>query len=305
MEISQNVVSLDLIQTPLAPLASHLLDLLQTLEGSDVPLILVGGFGLLLRQEYLKASNIQTLYPKDDLPARTTSDLDVILKLEVIANATKIQTLRQALDTLDYTVIPSAREYQFAKSNLITTGSPSVKIDLLARIPEPERGDPELSYDARRVKPQPKGSLLHARTTPEAIAVEDNLLPLRVRGRNTNGEMATGTLYLANPYALYLMKLFAFRDEEENRKERQEGHEDYARKHAQDIATITALLTEDEDATLGEDAYRYRDHPIAKEAVQIVRQYFSTPESSGLIRLIEAKVALNLRSLVLETLRRI
>ena len=78
--------------------------------------------------------------------------------------------------------------------------------------------------------------------------------------------------FLTNPYALYLMKLFAFRDEEEGKKG--VGRQDYARKHAQDIATITALLTESETAELPAYGVRHAGHPLAQEAVQIVDQYF-------------------------------
>ena len=284
--------TIDLTTTPFATLGSHLLDLLHALDGHDLPLILVGGFGLFLRQEHVRVSGLETLYPERP-PARATEDLDTFLALTALADIVKMNTLRDALATLGYAVVPGAERYQFVKPDTAGQGRRNVKIDLLAR--KPEEGDPKLTHDARRVGPLPKKNPLHAHVTPEAFPAEAALLSVALAGTRTDGTPATGEVFLTNPYALYLMKLFAFRDEEEGKKGA--GRQGYARKHAQDLATITALLTEPESADLPSYRRQYSSHPITLEAAQIVVRYFQEDDQPGSLRLIEASIPESLRQL--------
>ncbi len=286
--------AVDLTRTPFAPLGAHLLDLLHALDGHEIPLILVGGFGLFLRQEHLLAMGRETLFP--GIPAaRATEDFDALLQLTVLADVEKMRTLRDALTTLGYEVVVGAERYQFFKPDTAGAGRRNVKIDLLAR--KPEAGDPPLTHDARRIGPLPKKNPLHAHVTPEAFAVEEGLVRVTLAGNRTDGKLGTGEAFLTNPYALYLMKLFAFRDEEEGKKgaERQ----GYARKHAQDIATITALLTESETTEFSAYRARHAGHPLAQEAAQIVERYFQGEAQAGPLRMTEAGVPEALRNLAL------
>ena len=284
----------DLTATPFAPLGSHLLDLLHALDGHEIPLILVGGFGLFLRQEHLLVTGSKTLYP--GVPAaRATEDFDALLKLTVLADVPKMLALRDALTALGYEVVTGAERYQFFKPDTAGEGRRNVKIDLLAR--KPEAGDPPLPHDARRIGPLPRKNPLHAHVTPEAFTVEDGLLTVALAGNRTDGTPSTGEVFLTNPYSLYLMKLFAFRDEEEGKKGA--GRQDYARKHAQDIATITALLTEPENAALPAYRAKHGSHPIAKEAANIVERYFHDDAQAGSLRMTEASIPEPLRELAL------
>ena len=161
---------MNLERTAFAPLAAHLLDLLTALEKEEIPLILIGGFGLFLRRQWLLESQTRTLFER--VPAsRATEDFDLVLRLELLADLPKMTAFRAALDGLGYQVVQSAQIYQFVKPNTAWGGARDVKVDLLAR--EPSEGDPALWTDARRVKPSASQSPLHARLTPEAIAVED------------------------------------------------------------------------------------------------------------------------------------
>jgi hypothetical protein len=105
---------INLTQTIFAPLGAHLLDLVAALEGEDIPLILVGGFGLFLRQEVVLASGEPRLYADAPSP-RATEDFDIVLKLNLLADVARMQRLRDALEGLDYKVVASAQEYQFVK----------------------------------------------------------------------------------------------------------------------------------------------------------------------------------------------
>ncbi|WP_394796896.1 hypothetical protein [Armatimonas sp.] len=286
------MAAVDLSRTPFAPLGAHLLDLLHALSGHEIPLILVGGFGLFLRQEHLLVTGSETLFP--GVPAaRATEDFDALLQLTVLADVEKMRSLRDALTTLGYEVVVGAERYQFFKPDTAGAGRRNVKIDLLAR--KPEAGDPQLTHDSRRIGPLAKKNPLHAHVTPEAFAVEEGLVQVPLAGNRTDGASSTGAVFLTNPYALYLMKLFAFRDEEEGKKGA--GRQDYARKHAQDIATITALLTESESAELPAYRARHLDHVLAQEAAEIVERYFHDEAQAGPLRMTEAGVHQALRNL--------
>ena len=273
---------IDLRNTPFSPLASHLLDILHSLEGQDIPLILVGGFGLYLRRRLVETEGLRTLY--DILPEpRATEDFDLAVRLHLLADIEKMQTLRNTLNRLGYEVVKSAEEYQFYKPG---TGGPdrrNVKVDLMAREPGPD--DPRLHSGGVRLMPRRKNNPLHAFRTPEAIAVEDGVREIVIAGSLTTGEVYQCRIFIPHPYALYLMKLFAFRDEEIGRKGIPRPL--YARKHALDLYTLTALLTPDEYDTLTAYHKRYGTHPIGVEAAEIVRQFFGSQNASGALRLLE------------------
>jgi len=273
---------LDLGATPFAPLSTHLLDLLQALDGKEVPLILVGGFGLFLRRQVAVQRGSATLYEVIPEP-RATEDLDFILKLQLLADLSKMAALRATLDGLGYEVIESAKEYQFRKPGTVWGSHRNVKIDLMAR--SPEEGDPKLHIGGRRLMPKKQNNPLHAFRTPEAIAVEEDLQEIVLSGLGTSGATCTGTIYLPAPFALLLMKLFAFRDEQIGQKG--PNREQYARKHAIDLYTISALLTAEEYDMLPTYREKYGSHPVTQEAKLIVSEYFTRRDSAGALRLQE------------------
>lgn len=276
---------IDLTQTTFANLGAHLLDLLHVLEGKNIPIILVGGFGLFLRQERVRLTEIETQYEYIP-PARATDDFDTLLMLELMADIARVEQLREALDDLKYEIVPGAENYQFLKKGSAAGTHRDIKIDLLARLPDAEF--PTLRADARRVKPREKNSPLHARRTDEAFAAEEAPAPIGLKGVRTDGSEYEAQLLLPNPYSLFLMKLFAFRDEEENRKKRLNGaNQKYSRKHAGDLYRLAATLSREEDSQIAAFRARHTENPLAKEASKIVQFYFSDVTAAGILRLIE------------------
>ena len=111
------------------PLLTTLLDLDFVLQ-SQPKLIIGGGYGLYLKQIYLAANlQLQTLFSPRSLPvARTTQDIDLILRAEIVTNSDSMQRIRTALDDLNFTVVDTAKYTQFTRP----IGPGSVKIDLLS-----------------------------------------------------------------------------------------------------------------------------------------------------------------------------
>ena len=260
------------------PLKATLLDLLFELQGAKLPLVLGGGYGLYLHQEQIIERG-EPLLLSAIPPLRSTNDLDVFLRTELLADSARLLPLRKALDRLGFTVIAGAQNYQFTRTFSMEGRKWDVKVDLLARQPDPVMY-PRLKFDSRRVRPDPSVGI-HAHTTPEAAAIEEEATALTVVGKRTTGEAYSGSVYLPSAYAFLLMKLFALRDQW------QQEAKDFGRKHALDIYTIVALLTEAEFAKSLRLRDRYRASPVAQEAGAIVQQLFGNVDAPGVLRLRE------------------
>ncbi|MCA1595880.1 MAG: hypothetical protein LC772_05600, partial [Chloroflexi bacterium] len=61
----------------------------------------------------------------------------------------------------------------------------------------------------------------------------------------------------------------------------------YAQKHALDLYTLSALLTQQEYDALDGYRTRYGHDPLAEEAGEIVAQFFSGMDTTGTIRIRE------------------
>jgi hypothetical protein len=259
-------------------LEASLLDLLYELRDAELPLILAGGYGLYRKRQHvlqIGARLIMNWVP----PARSTNDLDVFLRTEVLANSQHAKLLRDALDRLGYEVITGAEHYQFVREIMITGARHEVKIDLLTREPDPVQY-PNLKYDTRRVRPRPSVDL-HAHTTKEAIAIEEDPIPVTLSGSRTTGEAYSDVIYLPQAYPYLMMKLFAFRDQH------QRSWKGFGREHALDLYTLVSILTEAEYQRTLQFVADYETTASAEEAAQIVTSLFATPESLGPLRLRE------------------
>lgn len=259
-------------------LRSTLLDLLYELRDTDLPLILGGGYGLYLKQQQAAESDAPLLL-KAVPPVRSTNDLDLFLRTDVIADSTRLRPLREALDRLDFTVIPSAQNYQFARRLAADGRVWDIKVDLLTKTPDRQRF-PNIKMDERRVRPYPSVGL-HAHRTDEAIAIEEGLAEVSLTGLRTTGEAYTGALYLPSTYALLMMKLFALRDQVNDEEK------GFGRKHALDLYTLIAILTEPEYARTQALNPRFRETEEAQEAARIVADLFATVNASGMLRVRE------------------
>ena len=262
-------------------LQASLLDLLYELEGTDIRLILGGGYGLYQKRLYaIKAQQVGArLVITPVPPARSTNDLDLFLRTEIIADAAQAKQLRDALDRLGYTVIEKAKFYQFVRPIAIGSATYEVKVDFLTKRPDITLF-PTLRVDSRRVRL--KQSLeLHAHTTEEAAAIEEMPLEITLEGQKTNGETYMASLFVPHAYPFLMMKLFAFRDQKDN------PEKEFGREHAFDIFTLVSILTEDEFETAKTLAAQYASLPVAKEAAAIVSSLFGEPSALGLLRLQE------------------
>lgn len=264
-------------------LEASLLDLLCELQGTDLRLILGGGYGLYRKRLHALQSGQRLIIPAGS-PARSTNDLDLFLRTEVIANREQVKQLRDALDRLKYRVIETAKYYQFVRDLSLAGSNYEVKIDILTRRPDPEIF-PELVVDDRRVRTRGKPSVgLHAHTTDEAEAIEEAPIEIVISGARTTGEVFSDSIYVPQAYPYLMMKLFAFRDQKDK------NFKEYGREHALDLYTIVAIMTEEEYKTTQRLSRQYCNSPQGKEAVEIVNALFASSTSLGVLRIREHRL---------------
>jgi len=259
------------------PFKRELVALDRALDGA-VPLIVGGGYGLVLREGLLRAARARTRrrYPS----ARSTEDIDLFLKLELLLDSARAQRFREALDGLGYVPVESAKYYQFVRKIAVGGGERTLKIDLLTRVPESAEEKQAARADTRRVRGR-GFSLLHAHATQEAITVEENLAPLRIRTG-----AGDATVYLPHPFSYLLLKLFALRDLLES------AAKGYGRHHAADVFATVAMLTAAEWHETVSMRERYADTAVVTEARRIAEELFRGRSAAGVQRLADHFAAL-------------
>ncbi|MCK5133159.1 MAG: hypothetical protein KAR40_13540 [Candidatus Sabulitectum sp.] len=257
-----------------------LLDLIHELKDDDIDLIIGGGYGILLRVNERKKSGTRTLlsaWPQE----RTTGDIDLFLRAELLINPEQLRPLRTALDSLDYKPVESAKFYQFYKDIPDLPSGTSLKLDILTG-PVSRFVGTNVKTDNRRAKPRYPKVDLHAHPTNEAISLEEYLEPVKISGITSSSTQVSGVVFTPHAFTFLMMKLFAFRDRYTDK------NKDYGIYHALDIYSILATTTEEEWESAFELKEQYRNDQYFVDACSIVQSFFSDKESIGIIRLKES-----------------
>jgi hypothetical protein len=258
-------------------LTASLLDFLYELEGRGIPITVGGGFGLYLKRRHLAATGERTLF--DRLPEpRSTNDLDLFLRAEVLADLSRTREVAEAIRRLGYEAVEEAKFLQWRRRVLVAGIDQEVKIDVLVG----PLGEFREKLHVKEPRVRPKGSIeFHAHTVEEALHIEDKPLSVPVAGTRSTGEPARGTVFIPQAFPYLMMKLHAFDD----RKEDQD--KDQGRYHALDLYTIVGMMTEAEyqrakelgTALVGDEHFR--------RACTIVRDHFAGRTALGVLRLRE------------------
>ncbi|MCF7765956.1 MAG: hypothetical protein K9N62_19990 [Verrucomicrobia bacterium] len=212
----------DTIQDDLWP---HFETLWPDLQDVSPGILLAGGYGLFLKQQWLLSQHrsyrsgfsdsisepgtkIFGVEPRTvieidrwaDHTPRSTKDFDFIAGLDLIASPTEQRRLDELLKKHDFKVVPENARWQFAKA---IDKDRSVVLDF--HTPPPIQARSDVRVQSRRVKPQPSlgQSGIHGRENAETDGSE--LHPFSFKFRNLE-------IVLPNPVTLVLMKTVAMRD---------------------------------------------------------------------------------------------
>lgn len=248
--------------------------------GPDAGLLLGGGLGLYLKQRHLREAGARTLIPWEDMPpARTTRDIDLFLRAEVISDAGSVLRHRRALDALGFTVVKGAEWLKFEREIAQTR----VLLDLMVG----PLGDHTRSVKIKdsRVRPKdlPAEQGFHAFSAPDALGVEQSPIRVRIQGRRSDGVSATCHVFIPRAFPYLLMKLGELRDRIH------EEDKDLGRHHAMDLYRVIGLLTREEDDESALLAAQHARHPQVRKAAETVRGLFVPADGLGRLRLLEYK----------------
>ncbi len=260
-------------------LQTALLDLLYEVRGTEVRFIIGGGYGLYLKADYVRHTAVQTLFREWPEP-RSTNDLDLFLRPELLIQSAKLTPLVEAFARLGYQVVPGAENYQFVKVDPNGISDGSIKIDILTGPQKGFEGTP-VRTDGRRAKPKPSVGI-HAHPVNEAPTLEKGLLTIELHGKLSSGQLWQADVFLPHPFTFLMMKIFAFRDR------LNDADKEFGRYHALDMYTIMATTMENEWEQAIEFRDKYADEPYVIEAGKLVLEYFSDLDRMGMIRLRES-----------------
>ena len=257
------------------PLSTSLLDFLFEAKqnGLKSPLTVAGGFGLFLKKQYLIEHGKKTLFPIKGV-VRSTEDIDLFVHVDILCDQQQFQCILNTLRSLGYEVVDSAKYMQWKKSIDLREDTGYVKIDFLAGNVD-VNGDKLHTKSPRVRNRQVEG--LHAHVTPEALFIDEKALEIPFAGERNCGVKYQTTICIPHPFTYLLMKLFAFRDRENDTNRQSGAH------HAFDIFTIIGSLTEaelDETIDLAQKSFQ---EPVFQEARQIVMNRFTTSSQKGTI----------------------
>jgi len=266
--------------THLDPLWPHFAALWTDLRRIAPGILLTGGYGLFLKQSWLLSNadvpTIVGVHAWHDQIPRSTRDLDFIAEVGLIASPEQQRALDAVLVAHRFEVVQHNARWQFSKQ--LDSGH-SVLLDF--HTPSPTRDRRDVRVESRRVKPQPslQDSGIHGRENRDAVGCD--LLPFHFPVGGLD-------IVIPNPVSQAIMKLTAMRDRWTRMQDptrpasERQTEEAEARKHAQDVFRVIALMTRAEYESAPDIVEAIRDTVAFVGARTIFDQYLATDEARAM-----------------------
>jgi hypothetical protein len=263
------------------PLRTSLLDLHYELRDEGIPLTVGGGFGLFLKRMHLVDQRAQTLFTELPDP-RATNDIDLYLRVDVLADRGRTEALVAAIERLGYTPVDEAKYLQWRRKIVVGGVTQEVKLDALVG-PLGERRA-QLQVNPPRVRPRGKSVKFHAHQTDEALFIEERPIGVELRGARSSGEAYAGTVFVPEAFPYLLMKLSAFADRKDD------ANKDLGRHHALDAYTVVGMMTEEEFDRARRHAEQSKTDPHYRRVCGVVTADFAAPTALGVLRMREHRL---------------
>ena len=246
------------------------------LTGVSNDILLAGGYGLFLKQQWFAEGEPTVpaipLESWEDATPRVTKDIDLVIGLDLIANETENKRIMQILDGHGFRVSEKStgKRWQFVKKL-------EDDQEVITELHAPTPGDEALSLKSDRIRVKHNPSLgeqgVHGRHNKEAVGCE--LHPFQLTKSNLR-------INLPNPVTWSIMKLTATKDQwdkyttpDTSSKDRTFFREQ-ALKHGNDVCRIIALMTEEERDASMHVVETVRDSHRFEHAASVYRDIFSS-----------------------------
>jgi hypothetical protein len=264
---------------PMGPFFGPLWADFQKIGGDD--LLVAGGYGLFLKQNWLLANlNVPIIIPlaqwRDTTP-RVTKDFDLIIGLDLIADAEAQKGVLAVLEKHGFKVTAKNPRWQFEKQ---LGENRKVVVEIHAPLPSENHDRFEVTRTRIKRKPSLHNDGIHGRTNPEAVGCD--LHPFRF-------EVAGVGVSVTNPVTWCVMKLTAMRDQWKRSEETERDAEDrafcreQAIKHARDVCRIVAMVTQSERDRASEIIESVKSTPQFSEAAGIFAEFFQPDQGWGVM----------------------
>jgi hypothetical protein len=241
----------------------QLADLAASFNGIGLKPVICGGLGIHLCFHKAQGQARQMI--------RATTDIDLMLtKTQVLEQARRRAIAEIITGELRYVVRDGREHLHFKKDN-------DQYLDILA--------PPIEGFKRDDVRIKLVRSKLHGHITPEACFIEEGLRTVWLREFLPDNEKRCSLeVQVPSPTNLLLLKLFAFSDRDNGKKQDSER----AQAHAWDIY-VTIMLTGRGDYLEGQEFFsRHKDSNITQTAQSIVGSKFSAIEQAGWRRVLES-----------------
>ena len=260
-------------------LFEELLALNSRFEEAGVSIILGGGMGLYLRDQFLGGQR-SPRYPVRP-ESRSTEDLDMLLNADVIVDAEKMNALRDVLDEMGYE--DETKHFQFVRTLEIARQKRTVRVDLLAA-PPADADREKVKIKRPRVRPH-ASEQIHGFLTDEAAGIDIGKVPIDLSSDvdADQGDSAGSLVYIPSCFNYLILKLNAFHD----RRDRTDDESDQGRHHAFDIFRVVTDMREDDWQTAEKHVALDGNADYVKNAAKLHRRHFSDETSEGTILLKE------------------
>jgi len=259
-------------------LFAGLLDLLREFDNRQLPLTVGGGYGLYLKRRHLTSAGARTLF--EALPeARSTNDIDLFLRADIVADTTRLAAVAEAVSALRYQPVDTAKFLQWTRGVMIGGVEQPMKLDILVGPLDRVRG--KVKADDRRARAKGFKGELHAHPTEEALRIDENPIPVPVAGRTSDGDEYAGTVFVPEAFPYLLMKLHAFADQKDK------AAKELGRHHAIDAYSVVGMMTEDEYDRAERFSREDRDTEPVRRARRIVAEDFGSETALGMLRMRE------------------
>lgn len=260
------------------PLRTSLLDLHYELRDEGMPLTVGGGLGLFLKRMHLIDRQTRTMFTELPEP-RATNDIDLYLRVDVLASHARTEALVAAIRRLGYEPVEEAKYLQWKRPVTVGGTTQEVKLDILVGPLGEKRA--QLQVNPPRVRPKGKSVGFHAYKTDEALFIEEQPVAVEVRGVLSGGAAYTASMFVPEAFPYLLMKLSAFADR------KADARKDLGRHHALDAYAIIGMMTEAEYERTRELADRCKNDQHYRQVCAVVAEDFASPTSLGMLRMQE------------------